>query len=101
MIENISMLEKHASEFLIHAADMEGLQRGIDEDLVARLAEWCNIPVTYAGGGKHLDDLALVHRLSRGKVDLTIGSALDLFGGTVQLMDCVQWNRTHGQAVQI
>lgn len=92
--ESIKQLEPYCSEFLIHAADNEGLQRGIDEALVARLTEWCTIPVTYAGGGRNLDDLDLVKRLSGGKVDLTIGSALDCFGGNgVKLLDCVEWNR--------
>ncbi|KAI0104897.1 Phosphoribosylformimino-5-aminoimidazole carboxamide ribotide isomerase [Hypoxylon sp. NC0597] len=91
--ESIKSLEPYCSEFLIHAADNEGLQKGIDEKLVERLAEWCSIPVTYAGGGRNLDDLELVKRLSDGKVDLTIGSALDCFGGTgVKFDDCVAWN---------
>ncbi|KAL6690490.1 hypothetical protein J3F84DRAFT_389475 [Trichoderma pleuroticola] len=95
--ESIQLLEPYCSEFLIHAADNEGLQRGIDEKLVERLAEWCSIPVTYAGGGRQLEDLETVKRLSRGKVDLTIGSALDCFGGTgVKFDDCVQWNRSQG-----
>jgi phosphoribosylformimino-5-aminoimidazole carboxamide ribotide isomerase len=86
-------LEQHCSEFLIHAADVEGLCRGIDEDLVKALGEWVTIPTTYAGGGKSLDDLSLVNMLSNGKVDLTIGSALDLFGGTgVKFTDCIEWN---------
>jgi phosphoribosylformimino-5-aminoimidazole carboxamide ribotide isomerase len=92
--ESISKLEPYCSEFLIHAADNEGLQKGIDEKLVQRLAEWCSIPVTYAGGGRNLDDLEAVKRLSAGKVDLTIGSALDCFGGNgVSLEDCVRWNK--------
>lgn len=79
---------------MVHAADNEGLQRGIDADLVRRLAEWCSIPVTYAGGGRDVRDLELVRQLSHGKVDLTIGSALDCFGGGgVKLADCVEWNR--------
>ncbi|KAI0480507.1 Phosphoribosylformimino-5-aminoimidazole carboxamide ribotide isomerase [Xylariaceae sp. FL0804] len=92
--ETIRSLEPYCSEFLIHAADNEGLQKGIDEQLVRKLAEWCTIPVTYAGGGRSLDDLDLVSRLSSGRVDLTIGSALDCFGGSgVKLDDCVAWNR--------
>ncbi|KKF95596.1 1-(5-phosphoribosyl)-5-[(5-phosphoribosylamino)methylideneamino] imidazole-4-carboxamide isomerase [Ceratocystis fimbriata CBS 114723] len=91
--ESISALEPYCSEFLIHAADNEGLQKGVDEALVQRLAEWCSIPVTYAGGGRNLNDLELVKRLSAGKVDLTIGSALDCFGGSgVKLEECVTWN---------
>lgn len=78
---------------MIHAADNEGLQQGIDEDLVKELGEWCTIPVTYAGGGKGVDDLDKVKQLSNGKVGLTIGSALDIFGGKTALDDCVIWNR--------
>lgn len=88
------MLEPYCSEFLIHAADNEGLQKGVDELLVERLGEWCSIPVTYAGGGRNLEDLDRVKRLSKGRVDLTIGSALDVFGGSgVTFEDCVKWNQ--------
>jgi len=69
------------------------LQKGIDEKLVEKLSQWCSIPVTYAGGGRNLEDLDTVKRLSNGKVDLTIGSALDVFGGSgVTFEECVQWN---------
>ena len=89
------MFEPHCSEFLIHAADKEGLQHGIDKDLVRKLGEWCSLPVTYAGGGKSIEDLESVRDLSNGKVDLTIGSALDIFGGTgMSLEDCVLWNKS-------
>ena len=91
--DNISLLEPYCSEFLIHAADSEGLQAGIDEKLVSHLANICSIPITYAGGGRSIEDLQLVEKLSSGKVDLTIGSALDIFGGTgVTLEECCQWN---------
>ncbi|KAF2841460.1 phosphoribosylformimino-5-aminoimidazole carboxamide ribotide isomerase [Patellaria atrata CBS 101060] len=91
--ESISLLEPYCSEFLIHAADNEGLQQGIDHELVRKLAEWCTIPVTYAGGGRNMEDLETVQMLSNGKVDLTIGSALDIFGGSgVKFEDCVGWN---------
>ena len=87
-------MEPYCSEFLIHAADNEGLQQGIDHDLVESLAQWCSIPVTYAGGGRNISDLELVEKLSGGKVDLTIGSALDIFGGSgVTFDECVAWNR--------
>ncbi|KAL8718780.1 MAG: hypothetical protein Q9225_004126 [Loekoesia sp. 1 TL-2023] len=92
--ETIRSLEPYCSEFLVHAADNEGLQRGIDEELVSKLGKWCTKPVTYAGGGRHLEDLDLVRRLSNGKVDLTIGSALDIFGGSgLSFDDCVKWNQ--------
>lgn len=77
----------------MHAADVEGLCNGIDEDLVTLLGDWSPIPVTYAGGGRSIEDLEIVGRLSRNKVDLTFGSALDIFGGHgVKLVDCVKWN---------
>jgi phosphoribosylformimino-5-aminoimidazole carboxamide ribotide isomerase len=90
----IKELESHCAEFLVHAADVEGLQSGIDSDLVELLGDCCSIPCTYAGGARSLEDLKLVNSLSNGKVDLTIGSALDIFGGHgVSLADCVQWNQ--------
>ena len=90
----LNALAKSCSEFLIHAADVEGLCNGIDQELVAALGRWSPIPCVYAGGGKALEDLMLVDRLSNGRVDLTFGSALDLFGGTqVKYADCVAWNR--------
>ncbi|KAK9464053.1 uncharacterized protein V1516DRAFT_618618 [Lipomyces oligophaga] len=94
--ETLHNLSEYCSEFLIHAADVEGLCRGIDEELVLSLSRWSPIPVTYAGGAKSIRDLELVDSLSCGKVDLTFGSALDIFGGTlVKFDDCVIWNRGH------
>ena len=90
----IGELSSHCSEFLVHAADVEGKCEGIDERLVEFLGVHCPIPVTYAGGARSFEDLAIVDRLSEGKVDLTVGSALDLFGGMqVQYSDCVAWNQ--------
>jgi len=92
--ELLTKLAAFCDEFLIHAADVEGLCRGIDQQLVERLAEWTPLPTTYAGGAKSLADLEEVTRLGRGRIDLTIGSALDIFGGTgVQYADAVQFNR--------
>jgi len=91
--ETISELENYCAEFLVHAADVEGLQAGIDTDLVKLLGESCTLPCTYAGGARSLQDLALVESLSNGAVDLTIGSALDIFGGTgVTIEQCINWN---------
>ena len=88
---------QYTDEFLVHAADVEGLCNGIDEELVAHLYKWtADIPkvkIVYAGGAKSVDDLRLVEKLSHGKIDLTFGSALDMFGGSlVKFEDCVQWN---------
>jgi len=82
------------AEFLIHAVDVEGLCRGIDRELVEKLGRWTPIPTTYAGGANSLADLQAVTTLGQGKIDLTIGSALDVFGGSgVKYADCVQFNR--------
>lgn len=90
----IRELAESCDEFLVHAADVEGKCGGIDSRLVEYLGAHCPIPVTYAGGANAFWDLATVDELSGGKVDLTIGSALDLFGGTqVRYADCVEWNR--------
>jgi len=93
---NADTLQKFAAycaEFLIHAVDVEGLCRGIDAELVEMLGRWTPIPMTYAGGASSLADLQAVTRLSGGKVDLTIGSALDIFGGNgVKYNDCVRFN---------
>ncbi len=92
--ETLERLGESCAEFLVHAVDVEGLCQGIDEDLVTRLADWSPRPVTYAGGARSLEDLERVTALSRGRVDLTIGSALDIFGGRgVRYADCVAFNR--------
>jgi phosphoribosylformimino-5-aminoimidazole carboxamide ribotide isomerase len=66
---------------------------GIDESLVSLLSNWASIPVTYAGGARALKDLSRVEALSGGKIDLTIGSALDIFGGKlVRYADAVKFN---------
>lgn len=94
--ETLGRLAASCDEFLIHAADVEGLCRGIDSELVGKLAEWTPIPTTYAGGAKSLADLEEVTRVGCGRVDLTIGSALDVFGGTgVKYADAVAFNRQH------
>jgi len=73
---------------------VEGLQAGIDEELVTLLGQHAHIPMTYAGGARALTDLKRVDELSNGKVDLTIGSALDIFGGSgVTLDECIAWNQ--------
>lgn len=92
--DTLGRLANWCAEFLVHAVDVEGLSRGIDEQLVLLLADASPIPVTYAGGARSLHDLEKVTLLGRGRIDLTIGSALDIFGGTgVRYADCVEFNR--------
>ena len=91
---SLEKLAEHCAEFLVHAVDVEGLCRGIDRELVENLGAWSPIPATYAGGANSLGDLEEVTRLGRGKIDLTIGSALDIFGGTgVRYADAVAFNQ--------
>ncbi len=91
--DTLSRLSAHCAEFLIHAVDVEGLCRGIDVELVKQLGEWTTIPTTYAGGANSPEDLEQVTRLGKGRVDLTIGSALDIFGGKgVKYADVVAFN---------
>lgn len=90
----LEQLAEYADEFLIHAADVEGKCEGIDDELVSLLGEIAPIPTTYAGGARSIDDLERVARLSKSRVDLTIGSALDLFGGElIRYEDCVAFNK--------
>jgi phosphoribosylformimino-5-aminoimidazole carboxamide ribotide isomerase len=91
----VAALEDRCVELLVHGVDVEGLSQGIDTELVERLGSMVTVPTTYAGGARSLDDLDLVDRLGQGRLDLTIGSALDLFGGTgVRYADAVAWNRS-------
>ena len=92
--EILAKLAASCAEFLVHAVDVEGLCSGIDQELVEKLGRWSPIPVTYAGGARTLGDLEETTRLGNGKVDLTIGSALDIFGGNgVRYADAVAFNK--------
>ena len=88
----LASLAKHCAEFLVHGVDVEGLRVGIEADLVSLLGTYSPLPVTYAGGVKAFSDLALVKQLGQGRVDLTIGSALDIFGGDVSYAEVVAWH---------
>lgn len=86
----LSGLAKYCDEFLIHAVDVEGKASGIEKDIVSLLGGWEGIPVTYAGGVGSFEDLRQLKELGRGKVDVTIGSALDLFGGSMALEEVLK-----------
>lgn len=97
--ETLEQFAGSCAEFLVHAVDVEGLCRGIDGELVERLSVWTPIPTTYAGGARSLLDLEEVTRLGRGRIDLSIGSALDIFGGSgVRYEDAVAFNRKQVRA---
>jgi phosphoribosylformimino-5-aminoimidazole carboxamide ribotide isomerase len=90
----LSRLAAFCAEFLVHAVDVEGLCGGVDLELVDRLAHASLIPTTYAGGARSMIDLDEVTRVGQGRIDLTIGSALDIFGGQgVRYKDAVAFNR--------
>jgi phosphoribosylformimino-5-aminoimidazole carboxamide ribotide isomerase len=92
--ETLKKFSGFCAEFLVHAVDVEGLCKGIDRELVGKLGQWTPIPTTYAGGANSISDLKEVTKLGNGKIDLTIGSALDIFGGSgVKYADVVEFNR--------
>ena len=90
--ELLTELAGSCSEFLLHAVDVEGKASGIEQELVRMLGSWEGIPVTYAGGVGSMGDLELLKELGRGRVDVTIGSALDLFGGCIPYQNVVYLN---------
>ncbi len=89
----LESLAQYCGEYLVHGVDVEGLMNGIEERLVSLLGDCSPLPATYAGGARSLDDLDRVERLGQGRVDLTIGSALDIFGGEVPYEAVVDWDR--------
>lgn len=90
--ETLTSLSAYCDEFLVHGVEVEGKRCGILEDLVVLLGECSPIPVTYAGGVKDMDDLERVRALGKGRVDVTVGSALDCFGGSLPYDDVVKWH---------
>ena len=81
--ETLEQLGDSCGEFLVHAADVEGRQQGIENPVAALLGEASPVPATYAGGIRNLEDIDLVRTLGKGRVDFTVGSALDIFGGSL------------------
>jgi phosphoribosylformimino-5-aminoimidazole carboxamide ribotide isomerase len=98
--ETLAQLADACAEFLVHGVDVEGLRLGIDATLVELLGAHSPIPVTYAGGARTLADLELVKARGHGRVDLSIGSALDIFGGDVAYQAVVAWQRRQDQEIE-
>lgn len=86
-------LAGYADEFLVHAVDVEGRASGIETELAALLGGWHKIPITYAGGVGSFADLAELARAGAGHLDVTIGSALDIFGGSMRFADVLEYIR--------
>ncbi len=92
--ETLDYFSRFCFEFLIHAADVEGKCQGIAEDLVVDLGAWTPLPTTYAGGVRDLSDFLRIQELGKGRLDATVGSSLDIFGGRgMKYSDAVAFNR--------
>jgi phosphoribosylformimino-5-aminoimidazole carboxamide ribotide isomerase len=89
----LDKLAGYCSEYLIHAADVEGKAAGIEEELVVMLGSWGKLPMTYAGGVGSFKDLELLKQLGCDRLDVTIGSALDIFGGSMAFGEVINYCR--------
>ncbi len=88
--EVLDKLSRYCDEFLIHGVDVEGKQQGIDESLLSLLGGRDDVTITYAGGVRELSDIDTISRLGKNKIDFTIGSALNLFGGKLSIEDVMR-----------
>jgi len=89
-------LSGYADEFLVHAVDAEGKADGIETELAALLGDWEGLPVTYAGGVGSFADLEQLKMYGRGRLNVTVGSALDLFGGNIPYQKVLEFCRAGG-----
>lgn len=90
----IALLERlsaYADEFLIHAVDVEGKASGVETELIQKLGDWGKIPITYAGGVGNFEHLHLIKEKGKNKLNVTIGSALDLFGGVMPYEEVLKY----------
>ncbi|XP_019106734.1 1-(5-phosphoribosyl)-5-[(5-phosphoribosylamino)methylideneamino] imidazole-4-carboxamide isomerase, chloroplastic isoform X2 [Beta vulgaris subsp. vulgaris] len=97
--QTLEFLSKYADEFLVHGVDVEGKKLGIDEELVSLLGKYSPIPVTYAGGVTVMEDLERIKVAGNEQVDVTVGSALDIFGGSLPYKDVVTWHLKQDSAM--
>lgn len=91
--DTLDMFSSYCDEFLIHAVDVEGKARGIEKGLAEMLGGWGKITLTYAGGIGSYADLDVLNKLGRGKINFTVGSALDIFGGTLDFEKIAAYGR--------
>ena len=90
--ETLDELTEYADEFLIHGVDVEGKKSGVDRDLLEILGSWeGSVPITYAGGVASFDDMDTVREIGKGHIDVTIGSALSIFGGDMDFQEVVDY----------
>ncbi len=88
--ELMDELSESCDEFLVHAADVEGKQSGIEERVAGILGDWGKRPVTYAGGIRNIEDIKMLKELGKDKLDVTVGSALEIFGGSLPIEDVIK-----------
>ena len=92
IVINVALLEElsaYCDEFLIHSVDVEGKNRGIEQNLVKTLSDYRGIPVTYAGGISTYEDMKVLRKIGNNRINMTVGSALDLFGGKLEFKKIV------------
>ena len=89
--KTLDYLSEFCDEFLVHAVDVEGKSNGIEQGVAEILGSWAKIPITYAGGVHDFKDLEMLKELGHGKVDVTIGSSLDLFGGSMSFQEVLEY----------
>lgn len=92
----LDRLAEYCSEFLVHAVDVEGKAEGIEQELVKELGKWGTLPVTYAGGVRDFRDLCLLKELGNNRLNVTIGSSLDLFGGEMSFKEMIAYMKENG-----
>lgn len=93
-VVNSSLLDRlsgYCDEFLVHAVDVEGKAQGIEKKLVQMLGSWGMLSMTYAGGVHDFEDIRLLKELGKNRVNVTIGSALDLFGGKMKFEEVLDY----------
>ena len=91
--KTLEFLAEYCCEFLIHAVDVEGKQSGIDESLLELMAEHSPTPCVYAGGIRSFDDIKKIAKIGKNKIDFTVGSALDIFGGKLKYSEIILSNK--------
>ena len=93
--DTLDELSSYCDEFLVHAVDVEGKQSGIEAELATLLGSWAKLPITYAGGVHSFDDLKILRECADGRLDVTVGSALEIFGGTMSIDEIAEYCRVH------
>lgn len=88
--KNLELLEDYCDEFLVHGVDVEGKRQGVETELLGILSENTKIPVTYAGGIHTYEDISLIQRVGKGRIHFTVGSSLDLFGGSLSYEEVIK-----------